>query len=135
MIPRRIPMIEKRTHTLINEAFCGTVVELTPSASIVELVTTEDMAVDDHGLIHGGFIFSLADHAAMVAINHPNVVLGAANVKFLHPVKAGDRIVANARVVKVDGKKHVVTVDVQRDDEIVFSGEFTCFIPVMHVLT
>jgi uncharacterized protein (TIGR00369 family) len=127
-------MIERLTHTLINEALCGTIVNLTKNTSTVELLTTTDMAVDEYSLIHGGFIFSVADHAAMVAVNDPNVVLGAANVKFLRPITAGDRIVANARVTRVNGKKHVVNVDVLRDDEPVFSGEFTCFIPEKHVL-
>jgi uncharacterized protein (TIGR00369 family) len=127
-------MIERLTHALINEALCGTIVNLTKNTSTVELLTTTDMAVDEYSLIHGGFIFSVADHAAMVAVNDPNVVLGAANVKFLRPITAGDRIVANARVTRVDGKKHVVNVDVLRDDETVFSGEFTCFIPEKHVL-
>ncbi|HME51926.1 MAG TPA: hotdog domain-containing protein [Candidatus Lokiarchaeia archaeon] len=127
-------MIEKRTHVMINEELCGKVMKISKERSTVELVTTKDMTVDEHNLIHGGFIFSVADHAAMVAINQPNVVLGAANVKFLHPVKAGDRIIADARVVKVDGKKKVVTVDVMRGTEKVFSGEFTCFVPDKHVL-
>jgi len=127
-------MIQKRTHALINDALCGTVVNLEPGVSTVELVTTMDMVVDEHGLIHGGFIFSVADHAAIVAINQPSVALGAASVKFLRPVKAGDRIVAEARVSRIDGKKHVVAVDVMREDEKVFSGEFTCFVPEKHVL-
>jgi acyl-coenzyme A thioesterase PaaI-like protein len=44
------------------------------------------MAADQRGLVHGGFTFGLADYAAMVAVNDPNVVLGAAEVRFLAPV-------------------------------------------------
>lgn len=119
---------------MINEELCGKVLKISKERSTVELVTTTDMAVDEYNLIHGGFIFSVADHAAMIAVNQPNVVLGAAIVKFLCPVKAGDRITAEARVTSVDGKKHVVAVNVMHEDEKVFSGEFTCFIPDKHVL-
>jgi acyl-coenzyme A thioesterase PaaI-like protein len=52
------------------------------------------MVVDAHGLVHGGFVFGLADYAAMLAVNDPNVVLGAAEARFLKPVRRGDQ---NAR--------------------------------------
>ena len=68
------------------------------------------MAADKSGLVHGGFVFGLGDYAAMLAVNHPNVVLGSADVKFLSPVQVGDTLEARASVQKVDGKKQVVEV-------------------------
>ncbi len=127
-------MVEKQTHQQIDERYSGSVVELEKDGSKVELMTTTEMAVDGSGLVHGGFVFSLADHAAMFAINHPNVVLGAATAKFLLPVKAGEKIVADAKLTRVDGKKHLVSVVVHRDGKLVFEGDFTCFIPAKHVL-
>ncbi len=70
-------MQDINTHEKINQSLCGKPVELTPGHSIVELETTPDMEADGSGLVHGGFIFGLADYAAMIAINHPFVVLGA----------------------------------------------------------
>ena len=55
------------------------------------------MAADGSGLAHGGFIFGLADYAAMIAVNHPNVVLGAAEVRFLKPVVSGETVVARGQ--------------------------------------
>jgi uncharacterized protein (TIGR00369 family) len=92
------------------------------------------MITDQSGLIHGGFIFSLADFASMIAINHPNVVLAGANVKFLKPVRKGDIINAEARVLRIEGKKNVVEVIVKKDTDVVFTGEFICFIPEKHIL-
>lgn len=92
------------------------------------------MKVDKKGLIHGGFIFSLADFASMVAINNPNVVLGGADVKFLKPVIEGDILIAEAKLLKIEGKKHIVDVKILRKEESVFTGEFICFIPDKHVL-
>jgi acyl-coenzyme A thioesterase PaaI-like protein len=63
------------------------------------------MAADDRGLVHGGFVFGLADHAAMLAVNDPFVVLGSAEVRFLRPVVVGERLVAEARVGEVAGRK------------------------------
>ncbi len=108
--------------------------EVAPDFARVELRTTEDMAVDLSGLTHGGFIFGLADHAAMLAVNHPNVVLGGSDVRFLKPVKTGETIAAEARVTSSDGKKRTVTAEVFRNNEKVFTGRFDCFVLDKHVL-
>ena len=98
------------------------------------MTTSPEMAADDTGLVHGGFVFGLADYAAMVAVNDPNVVLGAADVKFLKPVKISDTVVAEAAVGEVSGKKNVVNVTVTCGEETVFSGRFVCFVLEKHVL-
>lgn len=123
-----------RTHTLIDWNTCGKPVATEKNSSRVELKTTEKMAVDEAGLVHGGFVFSLADHAAMIAVNHPNVVLGSAEVAFLKPVKAGALLQAEARVTDEKGKKKTVSVAVFSRDEKIFEGQFTCFVLSKHVL-
>jgi uncharacterized protein (TIGR00369 family) len=122
------------THQKIDRNLCGEPVEVGEGHSRVTFKAAGEMAVDDAGLTHGGFIFGLADYAAMIAVNHPNVVLGAAEVKFLKPVKTGDTIEAEARIVTVSGKKQMVDVNVKRGDEIVVTGVFTCFVLDKHVL-
>jgi len=122
------------THNKIDFSLCGKPLLTEEDFSKVELKTSEQMSVDQTGLVHGGFIFGLADHAAMIAVNHPNVVLGAAEVKFLKPVKAGETVVAEAKVEEKEGKKNSVTVSVSRGEEIVFEGMFTCFVLEKHVL-
>lgn len=123
------------THQKINQELCGRPLEVKEGYSRVELVTTESMVADQSGLVHGGFIFGQADYAAMIAVNHPNVVLGGADVKFLKPVQAGETIVAEARVNAIDGKKNTVEVVVTRGEEKVFSGTFFCFVLGKHVLS
>ena len=92
------------------------------------------MIADETGLIHGGFVFSLADFAAMLAVNHPNVVLGGANVKFLKPIVLGDELIAEGNVLRKAGKKLIVKVEVKKNNEVVFQGEFVCSVPEKHVL-
>jgi uncharacterized protein (TIGR00369 family) len=121
------------THQAIDQFLCGRPLELEIGHSRVELETLPSMAADGSGLVHGGFIFSLADYAAMVAVNHPNVVLGAADVKFLRPVRVGDTVLAEARLQEVQGKKHWVAVSVTHQDETVFQGMFTCFVLDQHI--
>ncbi|RJQ78763.1 MAG: thioesterase [Desulfobacteraceae bacterium] len=126
--------MEIRTHQCIDAAICGHPLHVDSGYSRIELLTSSVMAADRSGLVHGGFIFGLADYAAMIAVNHPNVVLGAADVKFLKPVRVGETVVAEARVEEVQGKKNWVAVSVMIDREIVFQGMFTCFVPEKHVL-
>lgn len=123
-----------RTHQQIDRSLCGTPIFTENGSSQVELLTDGSMAVDEHGLVHGGFIFGLADHAAMIAVNHPNVVLGGADVKFLKPVRAGEKAVAKAQSDNAPGKKQMVNVTVHCGDRLVFEGRFACFILDKHVL-
>lgn len=122
------------THEKIDRDLCGSALVLEDGYSRVELKTAQNMAVDDFGLVHGGFVFGLADYAAMIAVNHPNVVLGAADVKFLKPVKIDETLIAEATVQERSGKKHIVSVTVKKDGETVFEGTFTCFVLKEHVL-
>lgn len=123
-----------RTHHAIDRELCGTPEAVTEGTAIVSLATTLRMAVDDHGLVHGGFVFGLADHAAMLAINEPTVVLGAAELRFLAPVRAGQRVVAVARVVDRPGKRILVDVEARADEVVVLTGRLTGFVPPRHVL-
>jgi len=126
--------VEQRTHKKINTTFWGKPLEISEGFAEVKLKTSEDMAVDEFGLIHGGTIFGLADYASMLAVNHPNVVLAGANVKFLKPVKVGDLLFARAHVVESKGRKKVVEVVVERKNESIFTGEFVCVVLEKHVL-
>ena len=124
----------QETHQKINGRISGIPIELGKNFAKLKLVTTDDMMVDDTGLIHGGFVFGLADYCAMLTINHPNVVLGKATVKFLKPVVLNDTLIANGTVISLKEKKSEVKVEVNRNDELVFEGIFTCFTPEVHIL-
>lgn len=127
-------MTAPATHLAIDRRLCGTAVELGEGRARVALETVPEMAVDERGLVHGGFVFGLADHAAMLAVNHPNVVLGGADTRFLKPVRIGERLVAEARVEEAAGRKSRVAVEVARDGEVVMAGTLTCFTLDRHVL-
>ncbi len=122
------------THERIDTKLCGRPVFVKDGTSRVELQTDASMSVDEHGLVHGGFIFGLADHAAMIAVNDPNVVLGGAQVKFIKPVRAGQAVTAHAKTETVEGKKHTVSVSAFVGEAKVFEGEFKCFVLDKHVL-
>jgi len=99
-----------------------------------ELKADWRMAVDERGLVHGGFTFGLADYAAMIAVNEPNVVLAKAEVKFTAPVKVGDLMNARAEVIDKKDGKYVVNVVVKVKNIKVLEGVFTCIAAEKHVL-
>ncbi len=123
------------THKKINNRLIGTPVLIEKGVrSEVILNSIDEMAVDDHGLVHGGFTYGLADYAAMLAVNHPNVVLGASESKFIAPVKVGDTMKAAAKVNEISGRKHEVSVEIFVDDKKVFEGYYKCYVLDKHVL-
>ena len=123
-----------RTHELIDRSLCGEPLHVKDGISEVRLECTQCMAADESGLVHGGFIFGLADYAAMLAVNHPNVVLGAAETSFLKPSRVHDVLIARAECSPPDEGKCMVKLKVSCGEEIVFRGTFTCFILKRHVL-
>ena len=92
------------------------------------------MLADEFGLIHGGFIFSAADYAAMVAVNEKNVVLVASDCQFLSPVKFHDEVRVVARVRNKEGRKRNVHVEAFVLEIKVFEGEFKTVITDKHIL-
>ncbi len=122
------------THKDINQRFCGTPEHVKDGYSRVRLETIPEMTVDTKGLVHGGFVFGLADYAAMIAVNDPNVVLGSSDVIFKSPVRTGDVLIAEATVREIKNKKRMVEVSVKKEDLEVFKGSFTCFVLDKHVL-
>ncbi len=126
--------MEPRTHLAIDAAWCGTPVDLREGSAEVELLTLPAMAADEHGLVHGGFVFGLADYAVMLAVNEPNVVLAGAEVTFLQPVRVGERLLAIAAVGDVEGRKHRVHCAVRGAAGDVLQGRFTCVVTRQHVL-
>jgi acyl-coenzyme A thioesterase PaaI-like protein len=139
-----IPRPAVRTHLGIDPRLCGRLVEVGEGSAVVAFEALPEMAADESGLVHGGFVFGLADFAAMLAVNHPHVVLGSAEVRFLKPVIVGERLEARATLEKTeetDGRrKSRVRVEVLRlgpgetSAEAVMAGTFLCFTLERHVL-
>jgi acyl-coenzyme A thioesterase PaaI-like protein len=126
--------VKRATHLGIDRRLCGDPVSIDADRAAVRFVATPDMAVDDRGLVHGGFVFGLLDHAAMLAVNDPLVVLGAAEVRFVAPVRVGDVVLAEAAVVERKGRKHRIEGRATVEGREVLTGTLTAFVLDAHVL-
>ncbi|TVQ88977.1 MAG: PaaI family thioesterase [Deltaproteobacteria bacterium] len=126
--------MQPNTHLRLSRSLCGEPVALSPGSATVSLTTTAQMAADVQGLVHGGFVFGAADHAAMLAVNEPHVVLGAADLRFVAPVSVGEVVTCRAEVTERKGRKHLVTTTCAVGERTVLTGTLTCFVLDQHVL-
>lgn len=85
-----------------------------PGRATAELTVEPDM-VNGLGLAHGGFVFALADYAFACAANSviPGVATTEAQISFLAPARAGQRLVAEAVVSFSSGRRVIVDVTVR----------------------
>jgi len=116
------PQTALNTHERVNTVYSGEIVKLENGYAKIVLETKEVMRADEVGLVHGGFIFSAADFAAMASVNEPNVVLASCNCLFLAPEH------------QKEGRKRNVTVRGFVHDIKVFEGEFKTVVTERHVL-
>lgn len=79
--------------------------EVRPGEARIAMTVRPDM-VNGHGIMHGGFIFTLADSAFAFACNTygEKVVAQHCSITFLRPGKLGDRLTAHA-VERSRGKR------------------------------
>ncbi len=123
-----------KTHESIDRSLCGDIDKLEKGYALVKLRTTETMRADEHGLVHGGFIFGAADYAAMAAVNEPNVLLSGCTSVFLAPVRVGDEVSFEAKVRQTEGRRRDVIVTALSYDVKVFEAEFKTVVTENHVL-
>lgn len=128
------PQTALNTHERINTVYSGEILKMEAGYAKVMLETIEAMRADELGLVHGGFIFSAADFAAMAAVNEPNVVLASCNCLFLAPVRVGDSVTFEATEHQKEGRKRNVTVRGFVHEIKVFEGEFKTVVTERHVL-
>jgi acyl-coenzyme A thioesterase PaaI-like protein len=122
------------THLELNTSLNGKVTKLEENFAQVTLCTSQMMVADSHGLVHGGFVFTAADYAAMACINDPFVVLAKSEVKFTAPVKVGQTVKLEAALKNSDGFKSTVDVVGTVEGKSVFKGVFYTATLKKHVL-
>lgn len=124
-----------KAYTLINQNLVGSLKEVEQNRAIVSLTCTEDMVVDQKGLIHSGFLFSSANYAAIVAVNHPNALLAVSKANFLAPAVLNNVIEFRANALQTEAKKRIVEVTGFLGNEKIFEAEFAIVVMDKHILS
>ena len=84
-------------------------------------LTVEPGMINGIEVIHGGFVFALADYAFACAANSvlPRVATVDAQISFLAPARVGETLVAEATVSFNGGRRIIVDVTVRSDHRTV----------------
>jgi acyl-CoA thioesterase len=80
----------------------------------------EDM-VNGHGIVHGAFVFAVADTAFACACNSrgPVAVAAAVDVTFVAPARVGELLVARAEERTRFGRSGIYDVTVRRGSDVI----------------
>lgn len=123
-----------KTHLKIKSVLIGNLTELKKNSAKVVLQTTNEMSVDELGLIHSGFLFGSAEYAAVAAVNEANVVIIGCRSKFFAPAKVGDLVTFEAKGRFEDARKREIKVIGMINEIKVFEGIFQAVILERHIL-
>jgi len=114
--------------TLSRQEIVGELLEINLDRDGLSLLdTTAEMGLEKSGIIRGHVVFSQANTLANAIVDAEVALTSEAQVRFMAPVYAGERLLAKARVI--GGKRHRKQVEVimKTKQKIVFEGLFTIY--------
>jgi phenylacetic acid degradation protein PaaD len=96
------------------------VLDATDGTATAAMRVREDM-VNGHGIVHGAFVFAVADTAFACACNShgPVTVAAAVDITFVSPAYAGDLLEARAEERTRFGRTGIYDVTVRRDEDVI----------------
>ena len=126
---KRIKRVAEKNYSKVTSLgeseIIGELVDLNLNQSGISLLeTTGEMAFERTRVVRGHHIFSMAESLAMAVIDARVALTGVANVKYIKPVFAGEKLLAKANIVKVRGNKYFVHVKIYVKQNQVFRGKF-----------
>jgi acyl-CoA thioesterase len=94
--------------------------EVGDGTAVVRLAAGPAM-VNGHAIVHGGYVFMLADTAFACACNSrgPVTVAAGADITFIAPAREGDVLVATAAERASYGRSGIYDVTVRRGGEVI----------------
>jgi acyl-coenzyme A thioesterase PaaI-like protein len=114
-----------KVRSMSGTEIVGELIDLNLGVTGISILdTNEDMAFKKTSMVMGHHIYSQAETLAMAVIDASVALTGVSNIKYLHPVEAGDKLVAKAEVVRVRGNKHFIHVRISTKQIQVFRGKF-----------
>lgn len=134
-----IPEVRKRTknvavtmfgqaRTLSAQEIIGDLLEVDLDHEGLSLLdTTQEMEIKKSAIIRGHILFAQANTLANAIIDAEVALTGEAKIKFLAPVRVGERVLAKARVMRAKGRKREVEVIMKTKKNLVFQGTFIIY--------
>jgi acyl-coenzyme A thioesterase PaaI-like protein len=110
------------------EEMVGELIDIELDCSGLSLLEiTEEHIFSRTQIARGHHIFAQANSLAVAVINADVVLTAAARIRYVRPVRLGEKLVAKAVVRETKGDQSKVRVETKVQDELVFSGTFRVF--------
>lgn len=134
-----IPELRERTRTVAQEAYStlktladqeviGKLKELNiGDRACSELEIDESMVLTKARVARGHYLFAQANSLAIALVDAPMALTGSVELKFLRPVHIGEKVIAEAQVLKQKGNKYWVQVTECVQSEKVLIGKWVLF--------
>ncbi|MBA1333814.1 MAG: Transcription factor FapR [Firmicutes bacterium] len=114
-----------RVRSLAGKEIIGELVDLDLGKKGISILEADaSMAFEKTNVVRGQFIYAQAESLAIAVIDADVALIGVANIKYKQPVTAGQKLVAQAEVVRQRGNKYFVWVKIKLRMQEVFRGKF-----------
>ena len=137
-----IPELRERIKTVAEKRFGDEVRSLPLEEDIGEIIDIEldqsaisifdvkqEHVFKRNKIARGHHVFAQANSLAVAVINDELALTAKANIQFKRAVKQNERVIAKAKVVKIDEENGRTFVEVNSfvNNELVFTGEFEMY--------
>lgn len=114
--------------SLSPEEVIGEVISLElDQGGVSVLEISSDHVFERNQIARGHYVFAQANSLAVAIVNADLVLTRSAAIRFVRPVKLGEKCVAHAKVVKKQPSRTQVDVETRVLDDIVFQGVFDVY--------
>ncbi|MBS7530374.1 transcription factor FapR [Hazenella sp. IB182353] len=114
--------------SLAPEEVYGEVIDLQldhSGTSIIEIM--EDHVFERNQIARGHYLFAQANSLAVAIVNSDLALTKSADIRFIRPVKLGEKCLAHAHVVAKKGQHIQINIETKVMDETVFHGVFDVY--------
>jgi acyl-coenzyme A thioesterase PaaI-like protein len=122
--------LDNEVRSLPIDEVIGEVIDLELDKSAISIFDVKSEHVfKRNGIARGHHLFAQANSLAVALIDEELALTAKANIHFIQSVKEHERVVAKAKVVKIDRDSGRTTVEVNSyvNQELVFKGEFVMY--------
>ena len=114
-----------RVKTISQSEIVGELLDLELNDRAISILDTEpNMVFEKTQIVKGHYIFAMAESLALAVIDADVAITGVANLKYKIPVKAGEKLVAKAKVTQIRDIEYYVHVFISVKNEQVFRSKF-----------
>ena len=121
---------EDEVRSLPIEEVIGEIIDIDLDQSAISIFDVrEEHVFIRNKIARGHHVFAQANSLAVAVINDELALTAKANIQFKRSVKQGERVIAKAKVIKIDDGigRTIVEVTSFVNNELVFKGEFEMY--------